>query len=159
MSSGYARYGLYLHPSHQANSHFRYLGRENKGQGTHVIAFAQIPESKDYLGEFYELGSSVGIGLLVQGFVWVDPDSYQILRIYTNMLLPEREVTLRKTTTDIIYGGVRFDNSSREFFLPQEIRIDWELPYCKCTNRHKYSDYHLFSVENDYQITQPGLNK
>jgi len=89
----------------------------------------------------------------------VDPDSYQILRIYTNMLAPERPVTLRKTTTDIMYGRVQFDNSSREFFLPQEIRIDWELPYCKCTNRHEYSDYHLFSVESDYKITQPELNK
>lgn len=152
LSSGYARYGLYIHPSHQSNSHFRYLGRENKKPGAHVIAFAQIPESRDYLGEYFELGSSVGIGLLVQGFVWVDPDSYQILRIYTDMLSPERPVTLSKTTTDIIYGRVRLNDSSREFYLPQEIRIDWELPYCKCTNRHKYSEYHLFSVESDYKF-------
>ena len=159
MSSGYARYGLYLHPGHQANSHFRYLGRENKAPGAHVIAFAQIPESKDYLGEYFELGSSVGIGLLVQGFVWVDPNSYQVLRVYTTMLLPERPVTLKGTTTDIVYAGVRFDDSPREFFLPQEIHIDWELPYCRCINRHKYSDYHLFSVESDYKITQPEFSK
>lgn len=159
MSSGYARYGLYLHPEHQANSHFRYLGRDVGKPGAHIIAFAQIPEFRDYLGEYFELGSSVGIGLLVQGFVWVDPDSFQILRIYTSMLLPERPVTLKETTTDIIYAKVQLDDSSREFLLPQEIRIDWELPYCKCTNRHKYSDYHLFSVESDYKINQPEPNQ
>jgi hypothetical protein len=159
LSAGYARYSLYLHPSHQANSSFRYLGRETNPPGAHVIAFVQKPEAKDYLGEYFESGVPTPIGLLVQGFVWIDPDSHQILRMYTRLLSPERPIKLKGMTADIVYGKVLLGDGSRVSMLPQEIHVDWDMPFCKCTNRHKYSDYHLFSVQSDYRITQPDAKQ
>lgn len=158
MSSGYAGHCLYLHPSHQANSNFRYLGREKNKSRAHVIAFAQKPESKDYLAYFGDPSSKVRF--LVQGFVWVAPDNYQVLRMYTRMLLPERETSLKETTTDISYERVRLGVASREFWLPREVYVDWGFPGgLKYISRHKYSDYHLFTVQSDYKITQPKADK
>ena len=159
MSAGYVRCALYLHPSHQANSHFRYLGREDKKPRAYVIAFAQKPEVKDYLTEYFESASSNPVGLLVHGLFWVDPDSFQILRMYTRLLLPERMIKLKETTSDIFYGRVVFGETGQEFWLPREIRIEWELPNYKYTNRHKYSDYRFFTVKSDYKIIPPILKK
>ncbi len=164
MSSGHAGKCLYLHPSHQANSQFRYLGRETKKPGAHVIAFAQKPEARDYLATYSDAESRTQTRYLVQGFVWLDPDSYQILRMCTSLLLPEKQTTLKETTTDIYYGKVQFDNRRREFWLPQEIKVTWSVLQADGIsliywNQHKYSDYHFFTVDTDYEITPPKVNK
>ncbi len=164
MSSGHAGYCQYLHPSHQPNSHFRYLGREKKKPRAHVIAFAQKPEAGDYMSQFSEATSHASIRFLVQGFVWLDPDTYQILRMRTDLLLPERKTELTETITDIYYDRVKFRGALREFWLPQEINVSWEFPQTDrlnliYRNQHRYSDYHLFSVESDYKIAQPDINK
>jgi VWFA-related protein len=159
MSKGHAGKCLYLHPDHQANSYFRYLGREKIKPYAHVIAFSQKPEAKDYLAQFTDRESSTPIRLLVQGFVWIDPDSYQILRMRTNLLQTEVTANLKETITDIRYGKAKFDNSSRNFWLPREINVSWEFPRMMdilvYRNQHKYSDYHLFTVTSDYKIASP----
>jgi hypothetical protein len=159
MSSGYASLCMYLHPSHQANSRFRYLGRDGRKPRAHVIAFTQKAESGDYLAQYSEISSTTPIRYLVQGFVWVDPDNYQIIRMRTRMLLKEKPAALMRTSTDIRYGRVQFEKSRREFWLPQQVSISWVFPDCTYSNRHRYSDYHLFTVESDYQITQPKVGK
>jgi VWFA-related protein len=161
MSSGHAGKCLYLHPSHQANSYFRYLGREEKKPRAHVIAFAQKPESGDYLAQYSDENSSTPIRFLVQGFVWLDPDSYQILRMRTSLLLPERQTALKETITEISYEKVHFDRRG-EFWLPREINVSWEFQFTDrlnwvYRNQHLYSDYHLFTVDSDYKINQPEV--
>jgi hypothetical protein len=76
------------------------------------------------------------------------------------MLLSERETSLKETTTDISYERVRLGVASREFWLPREVYVDWGFPGgLKYISRHKYSDYHLFTVQSDYKITQPKADK
>jgi len=164
MSSGHAGKCLYLHPSHQPNSYFRYLGREEKKPRAHVIAFAQKPESGDYLAQYSDNNSSTPIRFLVQGFVWLDPDSYQILRMRTSMLSPETQTALKETITDISYEKIQFAKRGQEFWLPREINVSWEFPYTDrlnwiYRNQHLYSDYHLFTVDSDYKINQPEADK
>lgn len=160
LSSGHTLHCMYLHPARQANSRFRYLGRERRGERAHVLAFAQKPESADYLAQYSEGESPVPVRFLVQGFVWIDPENYQILRMRTSMLAPERPTMLRETITDIVYGRVRFEDPVREFWLPQEINVSWEFPHTDrldliYRNRHRYSGYRVFSVDSDYEITLP----
>jgi hypothetical protein len=164
MSSGHAGKCLYLHPSHQPNSYFRYLGREEKKPRAHVIAFAQKPESGDYLAQYSDNNSSTPIRFFVQGFVWLDPDSYQILRMRTSMLSPETQTALKETITDISYEKIQFAKRGQEFWLPREINVSWEFPYTDrlnwiYRNQHLYSDYHLFTVDSDYKINQPEADK
>jgi hypothetical protein len=164
MSSGHVGKCIYLHPSRQANSYFRYLGRETKKPGAHVIAFAQKPEARDYWAQYTDADSSTPIRFLVQGFVWLDPDSFQILRMRTSMLLPERQTLLKETISDIRYGKFQFDNPLREFWLPKEIDVSWEFLQANRDDliyrcHHQYSDYHFFTVDTNYKIAQPKDSK
>jgi hypothetical protein len=159
MSSGYASLCMYLHPSHQENSRFRYLGRDKRKPRDHVIAFTQKPEAEDYLAQYSEISSPLPIRYLVQGFVWVNPDNFQITRMRTSMLMAEKQATLKKTSTDVRYGRVQFGKSKGEFWLPKRVDISWEFPDWIYRNRHQYSDYHLFTVESDFKIAQPKAER
>ncbi len=165
MSLGYAGTCLFLHPSHQADSQFRYLGRDTKKPRAHVIAFAQKPGSKNYTQySDVRLSVSTTIRFLVQGLVWIDPDTYQILRIRTSMLSPEEQTDLREQISDIHYERVQFDDTQRQFWLPREANVSWEFQTSGYEalvyrNQHKYSDYRLFAVESGYKITQPKVEK
>ncbi len=157
VSSGFAAYCLYLHPSHQANATFRYLGREAIKPRAHVIAFSQKTDSLDYMARYYDSANETMVRFLVDGFIWVDPESYQITRIYTNMLYPERMSELKGFIADVKYEKVRFDNSSRDFWLPKDVYAAWEFPDWIYASWHNYSDYHRFSVESDYKINNPKI--
>ena len=95
---------------------------------------------------------------LVQGFVWLDPGSCQISRMKTSMQFPEKKTILKEQITDVLYENVEFENGGRQFWLPREVNVSWELPDWTYRNQHKYSDYHLFSVESDYRISKPEIN-
>jgi hypothetical protein len=155
ISSGYAFLSMYLHPGHQVNSRFRYLGRENKEPRSHIIAFAQRPEAADYLSSYFFDNLVPTTGLLVQGFAWLDPESYQLTRMRTTLLLCEKDNIVKNQTTDIHYMRVAFEDGGRQFWLPREVKVSWELANTniRFMNQHKYSDYHLFAVESDYKIT------
>ena len=157
MIKGYAYACIYVHPDHQKSSLFRCIGRAGKKPGAYVIAFTQKPQAKDYLTEYINPEFNISIQFLVQGFIWLDPDNYQILRMKTHMLAPD--AALKKQSTDIFYQKVRFDGIQQSFWLPKEVNITWTLPNVTYRNRHKYSDFRLFSVETDYKINQPQKRK
>jgi hypothetical protein len=159
VSSGYAGSCFQFNPSHQLYADFRYLGHETNKQHNHVIAFAQKPESRDYLHFYYDITSSTVIRYLVEGFIWVTPDTNQLSRIYTSMLSMETPALLRETTADIVYQKITFGDSPREFWLPRDVQVEWKFPDRTYTTRHRYSDYHLFSVESDYNIANPTSKK
>jgi hypothetical protein len=153
ISKGYAYTCIYLHPDHQKSSFFRYLGREKKKPGAHIIAFAQKPESNDYLAGYVNESRHVSIKFLVQGFIWVDPGSYQVLRIATGMLSPIE--ILMEQTTDIFYQKVHFDGVQQQFWLPKEINVSWKGRDINSRNQHKYSDFRLFTVDTNYKLDRP----
>ena len=157
ISRGYAHMCVYLHPDHQKNSIFRCLGRMSKKPRAHVIAFAQKPEARDYLTGYVDRKLGIAKEFLVQGFIWLDPDSYQILRMKTVMLSPDP--VLKEQTTDIHYQKVLFKGIQQPFWLPKEVNIRWKLPRITYQNKHKYSDFHLFSVETGYKIIPPKTKK
>ena len=153
VSLGYAGHCYYFDPGHQPNADFRYLGRETGRQRNHIIAFAQKTESADYLSCYYDSSSSTVIRFLVQGFVWVIPDTYQISRIYTSMLSLETPASLMAASADVFYQKITFGDNPREFWLPKDVQVEWEFPEITYMTRHRYSDYHLFTVEADYEIS------
>ncbi len=159
ISSGYACLNLYLHPGHQAGSRFRYLGRATQEEHSHVIAFAQRPEIRDFLAEYSDINLSVSTRFLVQGFIWLDPDTCQIARMRTHMLLPEKKTMLQDQITDVYYMKVSPGDGENEFWLPREANVRWEFPNFAYVNRHRYSDYRFFSVESEYKIAKPKVRK
>jgi VWFA-related protein len=152
ITSGYSGLSIIFHPQYHQNSSFRYLGKQTSGSRAHIIVFAQKPETGGYLFNYRDTTSGESTPLPLQGMVWLDPDTYQILRIRTNLLAEGEQSIISKQTTDIQFGEVQFDGIPQKVWLPREVRVDITSSTKNYLNYHRYSDYKLFSTNNEFKI-------
>ncbi|MBI1983323.1 MAG: hypothetical protein HYS61_03900 [Acidobacteria bacterium] len=147
-TSGFACTSLHLHPAYQGKVSFRLLGRQAiDGQRSWVVAFAQRPENALVLERFDAGGKSSPV--LIQGVAWIDPRSYQILRMRTDLLKSPPNTRLSTQTTVINYGVVRFKEVASTLWLPTEVTVTVEWKGRTFRNRHRYSNFRLFNVETE----------
>jgi tetratricopeptide (TPR) repeat protein len=147
LTRGFASAPEHFLPAYQAESTFAYLGRQRMdGHETHVVAFAQRPEVARLLVTFRT--GEAGAQALTQGVAWADRDTYQIIRMRTDLLYPIALARLDRVTTDIHYSEVRFQDAALNLWLPRDVvvTVDWNGKLLR--NRHSYSDFHLFRVES-----------
>ena len=148
LTRGFASLEVYLHPSHQAESTFRLLGREwTNGKQCQVVVFAQRPGWTAGMSDF--TAGSMSFPILEQGIVWIDPADYQILRMRTDLLAPQPQIELQRSTSDIQFSSVHFKESNLTLWLPSEVDVEVEYRRETFRNRHRYSDYRLFNVTTD----------
>ena len=125
------------------------------GKGLHVVAFAQKPEKARTTERFKtESGSAV---ILVQGLAWIDPTTFQIVRLRTDLLAPQPKVKLLKQTTEIQYKEVSFKEAAAALWLPQDVSVTVELRGRVYHNLHHYSDFKLFNVETKEERKSASL--
>ncbi len=174
VTSGFASTAIYLHPVLQPDSSFRFLGTQKlDGKETDVIAFAQRPAWADLTLQF-NTGRKT-INLLVQGLAWVDPGSYQIVRMRTDLLAPSPETGLMGETTVVNFMEVQFPQMPGTIlWLPRKVTVSiksaarvpvkrtFDLPggegpvtatdyvwaYETYRDIHRYSDYRLFTSKS-----------
>jgi tetratricopeptide (TPR) repeat protein len=154
LTSGFASASLFFHTTYQPQAAFRYLGRQKvNGRDTYVISFAQQPGKSRLYGNF-RFGD-ISMPTLSQGLAWVDSESYEIIRLRTDLLMPLSEVKLERATTEIAFGEVRFKSIAREFSLPRQVTVtvDWNGKHLR--NEHRYSDFKLFKVEATDKLGKP----
>lgn len=145
VTSGFASLCIYLHPSHQSGSRFRLLGKERGGRHLWLIAFAQKPDVGDFQAA---IGGSAGLTpVLLQGLIWVDPHTFQIVHMQTNLLEPDTRDFVTRQTTEIWLNEFKFADSQRAFWLPQRVEVTILFAGMVYQNTHSYSNYKLFRVE------------
>jgi thiol-disulfide isomerase/thioredoxin len=148
LTSGYAGLSVFFHPRHQASSRFRLLGTDSTGSGLVIVAFAQKPDVDDptVTGSFSMDGAQCL--LMLQGLAWIDPDSFQIVRMHTELLAPRPDVGLHMQTTEVLFEPVTFAGIDRPFWLPREVDVVLDWRRLECRNRHRHSEYRLFTVSS-----------
>ena len=140
---------VYLHPRFQDDSDFSYVGRQTvTGRKCYVLAFAQIPEAAHLRAQLNE--GPVSHGVLLQGLVWADPASFQIIRMFTQLLPVATESKVREFNTDVTYGEVRFPGIAVAVWLPSQVvvDIDWIGKSRRYRNYHHYSNYQLYAAQS-----------
>lgn len=154
LTKGFASMSIHFHPFYQPDSTFRYLGRQRVQKlATEVVAFAQRPDVARIVGRVdTEAGSAV---VLLQGVAWIDPSSYRILRLRTDLLAPRPDIGLQRQTTDIHFGEVRFKDVPTVLWLPEEVVVTLKWRGRSFRNVHRYSGFKLFNVETQ-EKPKPG---
>ncbi len=154
LTKGFASAGLIFHPTFRSESTFRYLGRQSvNGRKTLVVAFAQIPGKAHLKGNFQQ--GHTFMTTFSQGLAWIDPGTYQIIRLHTDLLAPLHEVRLERETLNIDFNEVHFAHLKEPFWLPGQVTvtIDWNGKVLR--NQHEYSDFKIFTVEASEKIMKP----
>jgi hypothetical protein len=155
ITAGYACLGLSFHPSYQPGLRFRYLGRQASDARAHLIAFAQKFDVDDLHIEYTDAKSGKAIRLPVQGIAWIDPATYQILRIRINLVPAGNRSPISEQTTDVQFSEVRMEGVPKQLWLPSEVLVTTKIARQAFRSLHQYSGYRLFSVQSDYKIDQP----
>jgi hypothetical protein len=154
VTQGFVSMSGHFHPDYQADSRFGYLGRETmEKQDTYVVAFAQRPKVARQVSRAQYLRQTVIVFL--QGVAWIDPASFRILRLRTDILQPEPTVGLLKETTQVVYSEVSFTQSDKTLWLPREVTVTGQLKQYLFHNKHSYTDYRLFNVHIERKQDNP----
>ncbi len=159
LTNGFAGIPIYFRPRHQAGCRFLYLGRQRSVPRAHVIAFAQRPEFTNVVGTYSSMFTPGQAHLLYQGFAWVDPETYQIVRMRTDLLAPRLDILLGQVTSEISLGEVHFQSIPEAFWLPREVLVTIQADGRIYRNLHRYSDYQLFTVGAQDKIIPPPFKK
>lgn len=146
LTSGFASASSIFHSVNQGGTDFRYLGMQTlNGSRTHVVAFAQKPEKAKMVTRFVtDRGSAL---ILVQGVAWIDAESFHVLRLCTFLLNPLPSVRLQSQTTEIDFQKTEFNGGTVTLWLPREVTVEVNWRGRLFRNRHRYSDFRLFSID------------
>lgn len=155
-TTGLAALALIFHPNNTGNFAMSCegLGRWN-GHLAWQIHFRQRADKPNTIRayKFGENGPAYPVAL--RGRAWIAADSYQIVRLETDLVAPLPEIRLLSDHTIVDYGPVHFRKGDVNMWLPQsaELYSDWKGR--RMHRRLSFSDYLLYSVDEKQKISMP----
>jgi hypothetical protein len=145
MTTGFALHCIRFSTSNLTGSAFRYLGDERiGGRETYVVAFGQKPEdTKNLQSVSGNWGSAV---VRLQGIAWIDQDTFQILRLRTDLLAPPTNLGFAQETTIETFSEIKLPDTPAPLWLPTEVTVNSLFRGQAFRNEHHYSKYERFRV-------------
>ena len=130
------------------------LSRTNAGLAWQVH-FRQIPGKPNEL-KTYQFGvSGPSYGVALRGRAWISADTYQIVRMETDIVKPMPEIKLLAEHTTVEYGQVAFQKGTVSLWLPQNAEVYLAWRGRQMHRRHSFSNYLLFAVDDKQRIATP----
>jgi tetratricopeptide (TPR) repeat protein len=106
----------------------------------------------------YRIGSNgPSYPVALRGRAWIAADSYQILRLETDLIAPLPEIRLATDRAIIEYGPVHFREGNVDMWLPQSAELYYDWKGRRSHRRHSFSNYLLFSVGDKQRISVPKI--
>jgi hypothetical protein len=91
--------------------------------------------------------------MLMQGVAWVDKQSFQALRMRTDLLAPQPEIGLDEQTTEVDFSEVQLQDVATPLSLPRDVRVyvkfgkSLSRPFEEAfRNVHHYTNYRRYRV-------------
>ena len=145
---------MIFHPAYSDEYEFSCegLGR-SQGQRAWQVHFQQRPD-KPARVRGYRMGTRMFL-LSLRGRAWIAVDTFQILTLETDLVVPLPQVPLDAEHISIEYAPVQFHTSKRELWLPQsaELYVDYDVR--RIHRSHHFTNYMAFSVDETQKISTP----
>ena len=130
----------------QSQSRFRYLGEQKIGsRDAYVLGFAQQPGQATFVTTMQGTGGTE-VDMLTQGILWVDKNSFQIIRTRTDLLAPNKEIRLDRQITEVTFAEVQLPDVPNPLWLPSHADVYLEINEQKFRNVHHYTNYRRYRV-------------
>jgi hypothetical protein len=156
VTSGLPALVLIFHPYYAANYEMTCEGLARlNGRLAWQVHFRQRPDKPNELKtyQFGINGASYSVGL--KGRAWISADSYQIVRMETDLVASMPEIQLLAEHTAIEYGPVKFHEINATLWLPQSAEVYFAWRGRQVHRVHSFDDYLLFTVGDKQRITTP----
>lgn len=90
--------------------------------------------------------------LPLKGRAWIDPETFQVLRIETELVHPIPEVGLTVDQAAISYEPVQFSSSEEKLWLPKTVDLYVERRGRRYYRQHTFKSFQLFTVETTQNV-------
>jgi len=91
----------------------------------------------------------------MKGRVWVAADTYQVLRVETDLAKPIEEIALHKDHIIIDYRPVPFPKRNVEVWLPESVDLYVDISGQRAHRRHSFTNFELFWVDLGEKVKEP----
>jgi tetratricopeptide (TPR) repeat protein len=158
MDSGTAAFALIFHPTHVGNFDLRCEGLTDlKGSLAWQVHFE---ESADPNRSFTAVRWQGSIYLpRFKGRAWITTDSYNVMRIETDLVAPIAQIDLQREHQVIGYAPVDFPKRHVRLWLPESSSLFVVYRGHRYQRVHTFSQFQLFSVESTEAIKEPISDK
>jgi hypothetical protein len=158
MDFGSAVFALIFHPSHIGNFDVRCEGLTDL-QGSPVWQLHFV-ESTDSNRSFTAVRSGGSINLTrFKGRAWITADSYDVLRIETDLVSPVARIGLQREHQVITYAPVEFPRRHTRLWLPDSTSLYISYRGHRYERVHTFTEFQLFSVESTEAVKEPIVDK
>jgi tetratricopeptide (TPR) repeat protein len=119
------------------------------------LHFRQLPGKPNTIKN-YQIGvNGPSYSVALKGRAWISADTYQILRMETDLLGPVPQIRLLAEHTAVEYGPVKFRGGSVNLWLPQTADVYFAWRGRQVHRTHSFSHYLLFAVDDKQRISVP----
>ena len=156
VTSGLPALVLIFHPYYAPNYEMTCEGLTwLNGRLAWQLHFRQKPDKPNELKtyQFGINGASYSVGL--KGRAWISADSYQVVRMETDLMAPMPQIELLAEHTAIEYAPVRFREGDVTLWLPQSAEVYFAWRGRRVHRRHAFDNYMLFTVDDKQRIGTP----
>jgi tetratricopeptide (TPR) repeat protein len=156
-SNGFAVLALVFHPSMRENFDMvcEGLGRWH-GRATWLVHFKQREDRPARMHDFKVNGVAFSVHL--KGRAWIAADTFDIVRIETELVGPMPQIRLRCEQQVVEYGPVHFPSKNLELWLPKQAEIYFDFRNHRYYRSHTYDHYMLFSVDSEEKRKEPKIS-
>ncbi len=147
---------LIFHP-HNAGNYDMVCEGVTKWEGVPVwqIHFRQRPDKPNNMRSYQMSLNGPSKSVSLKGRAWIAVDSSQLVRLETDLVAPLPEIRLVADHIMIDYGPVHFKETGTDLWLPRSAEVFFFWNNARMHRVHSFSDYLLFSVDNQQKISAP----
>jgi tetratricopeptide (TPR) repeat protein len=114
------------------------------------VYFAQRENTESRIRR-YRMGGHV-FPIALKGRAWIDANTFQIVRLETDLREAHPELRLNAEHLVMEYGPVKFKSRNEELWLPASADYYAVLRGHRFHRRHSFTDYVLFSIDDKQKI-------
>lgn len=157
-TTGLPALALIFHPLNLQNFALTCEGlTRTHGLPTWQIYFRQRTDKPNII-RTYQIGMrGPTYAAALKGRAWVSADSFQIVRLETDLVAPVPEIRLVADHAAIEYGPVHFRSGNVSMWLPHTAEVFYDWRGRRSHRSHSFKDYLLFSVDDEQRISAPKV--
>lgn len=145
---------LLFHPELATDFNFVCEGMgELGGRAAWQVHFAQR-EDRPVRMRAYIVNSKV-FDVHIEGRAWIDPGSFQVMRMESELMEPIPQIELATEHISIDYEQVQFRTQKIQIWLPRQGELYVERRGHRYYRKHSFSDFQVFNVDTSQSVQAP----
>ena len=153
VTAGFPALALVFHPTMRSNYEMTCEGLgEWHGQATWLVHFRQREDRPSRIQTFKAGSKAYAVNL--KGRAWIAADTFQIVRIESELVSPMREIQFMAQHSITEYAPVHFQKKNVDVWLPKSAEVYLDLRRHRYYRRHSFDNYMLFSVDSEQKVRE-----